>query len=1078
MSNINTINASFRTYNFSNSISVSGYALPFSQFKFILDLDADFNINISRTQLTWNFGDGTISRSITGVHAYSKPGNYYVSVALYDKAGISYISTFQQAVTIYDFIQSSLNVYVSGSNTYELIASRITSPIKVTSTIPYHLLLGEQDNKLIIPTSSIDKLNNFFYLNYDKTPYGHLKQYSSFYTLDESSLGKLEFVEIDSFVTTSTPIFCKLHNNDIITTDAEDSNAFFCGISGHKDIYFKSDEPYSNVDLFFEYSPEEGINTPRIGIHTTIKQNDSLSYLSIDANGLSNEGPTSNLYNITKNKFGNTKIGFVIKIKDVLNFTNKSSTNSLIVDDLVDVNGNLILIPPREADVNIAVLGGYSAELGKRAVSIKLAKDALSISNVEFTIYNSGEVQHGIVQGYFIVSTTKPLTDVYISADITLADRVISGRSNTFNIYTSDFYSISKNEELIDTHQQFVDVSIQPVLRNTPVLLDNFIGSIVGNISSNIGNTIGKRVYEKISNFTNNNAAIDYCSVQSVDSGLKSVGNKLTKYNKDNYLFPCDMGRLIDIMSINFNRLRGTLTAPKLDFNTNGYNNSEVYGENLGSIINIDYIITAGKDIVAFEKTSQTFSLLNTYLPLCASRITMVSPSAKTYRLRNYNSTWGWGLLLSNDTKMSISQQLNTVYIFYEYKSSSSSVVVGSIIDSNISANTSISNISYKEWSEPAGIMTNILANHIYKKLNLFIKPSTTTVTNPNVGIEIIEIIEPRVVWSDLTTGKAGGALNMNIFSAKDHDAGIYVRNANMWLHQYRQQISGAVVYKGGMSTERPEDYGGVLITPRHVLYCNHAHPHAANTWGPNLNDSRPTTIRFVLGDNTVVNSIQLHQVQVRGVGFNVTYDLCVAVLDRDVQAEGVQVVPMYNNIHEQGRNIPWLTGTNPGYRYKFAISQGSLGVQDGGGSRPLARLPLTIPAETASQYQENMCHIFSMYRFDDTVLGDGPKALPTDYYYAGTYTLTFGGVSTPLIAAPSQFVYNPYKGDSGTPGFMLYRDTVYLNRIVGGHGEFDTAALEAINIAIIEADDLAISLNRLPVRTGHTVSFSTLDNS
>jgi len=1049
MSNINTINASFRTYNFSNSISVSGYALPFSQFKFILDIDADFDINISRTQLTWNFGDGTISRSITGVHAYSKPGNYYVSVALYDKSGISYISTFQQAVTIYDFIQSSLNVYVSGSNTYELIASRITSPIKVTNTIPYHLLSGEQDNKLIVPTSSIDKLNNFFYLNYDKTPYGHLKQYSSFYTLDESSIGKLEFVEIDSFVTTATPIFCKLHNSDIVITDAEDSNAFFCGISGSRDIYFKSDEPYSNVDLFFEYSPEEGINTPRIGIHTTIKQNDSLSYLSIDANGLSNEGPTSNLYNITKNKFSNTKIGFVIKIKDALNFTNKSSTNSLIVDDLVDVNGNLILIPPREADVNIAVLGGYSTELGKRAVSIKLAKNSISISNVEFTIYNSGEIQHGIVQGYFIVSTTRPLIDVYISADITLSDRVISGQSNTFNIYTSDFYSISKNEELIDTHQQFVDVSIQPVLRNTPVLLNNFIGSIVGNISSNIDNTLGKRVYEKISNFTSNNAAIDYCSVQSIDSSLKSVGNKLIKYNKDNYLFPCDMGRLIDIMSINFNKLKGTLTAPKLDFNTNGYNNSEVYGENLGNRITTDYIITAGKDIVAFEKASQTFSLLNTYLPLCASRITMISPSAKTYRLRDYNSTWGWGLLLSNDTKMSISQQLDTVYIFYEYKSSISSVVVGSIIDSNISANISISNISYKEWSEPAGIMTNILANHIYKKLNLFIKPSTTTTVTQ--GLEL----QTTIGWPDLTTNKLGGALNMNIFSTKDHDAGIYVRNANMWLHQYRQQISGAVVYKGGMSTERPEDYGGVLITPRHVLYCNHAHPHAANTWGPNLNDSRPTTVRFVLGDNTVVNATQLHQVQVG------SRDLCVAVLDTNVYDRGVHIIPIYNNYHELGRNLPWLVGTNPGFRYKFAISQGSLGVQDGGGPRPLAPLPLTTPSETASQYQENMCHIFNMYKFDDTVLGDSLQE-----------------ITSPLIAAPAQFVYGLYKGDSGTPGFMLYKDTVYLNRIVGAQGEFDTSVMEDINIAIIAADDAAMSLDRLPVRTGYTVSFSTLDNS
>ena len=35
------------------------------------------------------------------------------------------------------------------------------------------------------------------------------------------------------------------------------------------------------------------------------------------------------------------------------------------------------------------------------------------------------------------------------------------------------------------------------------------------------------------------------------------------------------------------------------------------------------------------------------------------------------------------------------------------------------------------------------------------------------------------------------------------------------------------------------QSYGGILISPRHVLYCEHSKPHARNTWFVNYNSTK-----------------------------------------------------------------------------------------------------------------------------------------------------------------------------------------------------------------------------------------------
>ena len=676
MSNINTVYDYFETYNYTGTLSISSYALPFANFTFKPRLDSTTSALFSIKRILWDFGDGTITEAVTASHAYSFPGNYKVSCTLYDGNGNSYFNTFQQTVDVYDFIPTNIEISVSNTQSYILTAGRINNPLLVTNSIPYHVLSGINDNKTIVAYCS-GSTSDYFSTGLIHTPYGYLHPYTSFYTLETGLDNLTEFVEVSSFKTVVVPYYCKLSINKIVYTDPTDANAFFCGVLGSKTVYFKSDEPIDRVNLMFGY--EQGTvlkdtNTSTIGVCACVVSNNNYDTLSINSNGITSEGETSELFPISKNKFSNTRVGFVVKVKDALNFTNKTfPTNDIVRFSLTD--------------------------------------GLTTFSNVEFfTNYNElSTLSYGAIKGYFIADL--PYTsNVYLSAVFVNAN--ISGTSNTFNIYPKDYYTIARRGEDIDMTQQYKDIAFQPLFLDNPVLFDNFLNSIVGDLSSHIGDSLGKRPYEKIENFVDNNASIDYSSVQSLVSINDMVGNTNIRFDRSNYLYPTEIGRLIDLCSINFSRLRGAADIFDQDFKTYGYQNRDTYGKNLGKEVTINYTVTAGTNLVAFEKYSGKFTFLNTYFPL------VNYPSAVTYKLSSYNDTWGWGLVLpSNITPDTI----GAFYLFYEHTPTLSGVITNSIINYGDVTNTISQNItSYTEWSQPDGIIANLLSNQLYTGLDLF----------------------------------------------------------------------------------------------------------------------------------------------------------------------------------------------------------------------------------------------------------------------------------------------------------------------------------------------------------------------
>lgn len=733
MSDINTVYSYFDTYNYTGTLAASSYALPFTPFSFRprLDLLAEFTntgiysapqTSLSRKRLVWDFGDGTTSEAVTATHTYKEPGRYKVTCYLYDKNGESYYDVFYQEVNVYNYLQDTISLSASNTAILSLTAGNYIKPILVTRSTSWqyyeipHTTDKQDDNFFSPPSKSkstpqqpkVNKFNiekpvsittyisaasaiDYFDSGLSKIQYGHLYPYSATFIKNEGENGRTEYVEVSSFTTSSTPIYIRLSGTEIIRTHKDDVDSFFCGTTGTELLYYKDDFPSKRTNILLGIDGSDlkpFSNTSTVGYTTSSAKNQNYSSLSITSNGLDSEGSTTNLFPIDKNKFSESKISVVIKVKDSQNFT---------VKDIP-----LITYPGDFA--------AFKLTDGTNQYSFDIESDFGNLSALS---------KGGFWKGYIIPHMSTLTENVYLSASVNVQGSYINGISNTFNVYPSGgYYNIAKKGEDIDFKEVFKEIAIQPLFLDRTVLFNEFLGSIFGDINS-LQDTIGKVTYEKIKNFVDNNAILDYSNIDQLLSILKSFNFEDPKFTSINFNLPKELKRLVDLLSINHSRLFGTQNKFKENFKSFGYLNNSLYGKNLGEEVTLSYIITGGQDLVAFEKFSGEYKLLNSYLPLCASSITILPTNR--YYLSSYNSSWGWNLTLPADA-LNIPEAMSNYYIFYKYISGIDGTVENSIINFEDN-NTTLSfyNSSYEAWSEQSGIISNIVAQKLYSKLNLFV---------------------------------------------------------------------------------------------------------------------------------------------------------------------------------------------------------------------------------------------------------------------------------------------------------------------------------------------------------------------
>lgn len=294
----------------------------------------------------------------------------------------------------------------------------------------------------------------------------------------------------------------------------------------------------------------------------------------------------------------------------------------------------------------------------------------------------------------------------------------------------------------------------------------------------------------------------------------------------------------------------------------------------------------------------------------------------------------------------------------------------------------------------------------------------TEPATPPPAGVADFATLLIDTIEGDIS-GLTPSTATRDIFSARNNDAGTYTRNSSMFAAtRYASFLTGCVVlnYRSdGTILDTSEASGGVVISPQHVLWCNHFHPQ----WDTFAGDGLTIKIRFVLEGGTVVDRTLIANSQPSGL------DLNVGLLDSSLP-EGVHVFSVF----------PVLT--NEQITQLFIIGVPDLCVSQGQGqTRPESYNPGGIYPTTQNQM-----------------------------LYPGAAWL---GFSTPPLSSLLPWWHKPYPGDSGTPRFIGLPDDLLLYKITSGASVSDHVA--AINEAMTAADDEAIGRGTLVARTDYTVT-------
>ena len=733
MSNVLTEYADFSVRDYKNQAVLSSYNLSITPLTFIPNVPSQ----LVNTRITWFFGDSTSSNDISAVHAYEYPGTYNVQMVVYDCQANARLASYSAAVNIKDYVTNTFTIStginfrivptrLSGdilqlnvdnqpitltqgpsSQFLNLSTGQISQGIVITNYTPYY-----QDLQNILISISGSSTLNYFNLPTDKAgKYNHLRKFNTFYdrnffsninNYQDSELIEINTVTFDN----KNDIYVKLSGTEIIRATYIDANSVYAGSSATKTIYFK-DDGVSNLILttfkkdnnniyarrVTDFGNVNYLNTIGITLSTTVVPNYSYGFLTATSNGLDGENFTVNSFNIVGNKFYGTKIPFIVKVKDTTDCTVKNITGF-------------------DSSLSFKLLSGSSlAPIPSSYYTVAYntsASQLSSIYNYENSSFTSGDLT---ISNVLSVS---PITNVYLQVSSTFAQNSLAfnltGVTAPFNVLPVDYYDIYKINEDFDFEQTIKDLRFQEILLDKEVFFTDFIGSIFGSVSASY-DVLGKKIFERIANFVDNTSKVDTADIGELADLLSLINDQAVRFDTAVVRYPNAVRRALSLLSINKNRLFGYKNQFKENFNPRGVTTKETYGINLGDQIDtLTYTVTAGTDIVALEKFSGTYNLLNTYQPVCAV-------SAYQYRLSGYSSNWGWPLVLPANFAYS---DINTFYNFYTFNNAIDGTILNSVIDfanpqTNIEFNTPLSTFNASN-----GVLETIITNTLYSSLSLF----------------------------------------------------------------------------------------------------------------------------------------------------------------------------------------------------------------------------------------------------------------------------------------------------------------------------------------------------------------------
>ena len=355
----NSINYTYVYYNvvdYTGNSVLSSFTLGNTPLTFIPDFSTSPILSgaqsISNKLCHWDFGDGSTSDTISPTHNYQWPGQYNVTLTIFDATGNAYDSTYQSIITVYDYISTQIAFQDYNSFVYDIPAGRLIDPFVLNTNFSWQNYQALTATGVTINLYASGAHGDYNYVaDTLKDKWEHLRSLSRFYTL--SSVGSTpDYLEIDSIQPSLTAVYVNIQNNLIKQCKATDSGATLAGAIGNCQFWYTDDRPAnlttesSPVILFatldnskledaftqrtnaYEYIsyPPYGYQNIEPAVYASIKTRfNPANRLSITTTGIDGEGALSATnFSIPYISWQNTEIPYVVKFKDSFNYTTKN----------------------------------------------------------------------------------------------------------------------------------------------------------------------------------------------------------------------------------------------------------------------------------------------------------------------------------------------------------------------------------------------------------------------------------------------------------------------------------------------------------------------------------------------------------------------------------------------------------------------------------------------------------------------------------------------------------------------------------------------------------------------------------
>lgn len=723
----------------------------FTSFTFSVNVTGDFAqwffTGVSQNKLLWDFGDGKVLSAENPspvTYTYDYPGEYTLNLYLYDSEGRALLNSLTETITVTDYVSSVnriSNLYRNDNNSNEKSVAITVSDKNIN---PTPASKSKIDLEIKTTWQDYNSAGNTIYFTasgskskpYDPTyKYSFLLPYRSFYVFYND-----EFVRTNSTIVNLEPKYGYWDGTQVQEISSIDDwravpgNANYTAkilyAKGNTSVYYYDDMP-GDVNLLFALDtskhklPDFFIN----GVETDINLA-GLNYMEsnliiipakVQSFSLSDSDTEFGIF-FSSTGMKNTPMpadkfqGDKFQVFVALSAADRGE-NSLSVPSLLKYYPEYFYYDTSKPGSYSTTNNGISAKLTTN--SDYTGGTTAPISSIDTKKYPYNSTLSSVYLSSFGYLNITPLSAgtnyLVVSAqpyDNTTLGPVLTGVYE-FEVLPSNIRDVYKFNEDFDYAETLKSYRFQNFLYEYDNLFDGVLGSIVGTLSSR-PTTYGKLIFEKISNFVQNNVDVDICSIDNISKFYRLFNDEITI---PTLTAPPELKRLIDILSVRVKRLTGDQEKFGDSYDT-FYSGNSAYAKNIdyNSPINLStYTVTAGTNFVAVQKFNDEPILIE---PQQVPSST-VAGSTTCYKISQYNTcgygNWGWPL---DDTVQGT--DLGLLYDFYPYVTNYNNEIKNSTIDYTNDSNYYNTPVSAElQWCDSSGIAHDLIKRKIREGLNL-----------------------------------------------------------------------------------------------------------------------------------------------------------------------------------------------------------------------------------------------------------------------------------------------------------------------------------------------------------------------